>query len=250
MASKKKTPKKYQATVFIYSRYERFWHWMQALLIFLLIFTGLEIHGLYTLMPYGLAVTLHDIGALLLMTLWVFTIFWNFVTGNWRQFAPFLPSRAEDGKVATAVKNMFNQVFAVARFYGWGIFKGEKHPHIKTLRSKQNDMQALAYFGFMVFMAPLIWFSGLAYLLYDFWNGGNGSQLWFQIVAFIHVLAAFIIIAFVIVHVYMTTTGETLTHYITGMFTGYEEIEIDEVEKEYLEATAPNLIKHIEEETA
>ena len=33
--------------IMIYQRFERFWHWCQAALIFFLMFTGFEIHGSY-----------------------------------------------------------------------------------------------------------------------------------------------------------------------------------------------------------
>ena len=43
--------------------------------------------------------------------------------------------------------------------------------------------------------------------------------------------------AFVIVHVYMTTTGKTVFHYVRTMITGYDEIELSEVEEAYIEET-------------
>ncbi len=48
------------------------------------------------------------------------------------------------------------------------------------------------------------------------------SAKWLSI---IHTLMAFVIIAFVIMHVYMTSTGETITEYTKGMISGYEHIE-------------------------
>jgi len=49
-------------------------------------------------------------------------------------------------------------------------------------------------------------------------------------VAFWHTLGAFLLMAFLVVHVYMTTTGRTPTSNIEAMITGYEELEEDEDE--------------------
>ena len=72
--------------VMLYTRYERFWHWSQALLIFTLFYTGLGLHGLHDMLDFRTAVTLHTYAALALIVLWIFTTFWNFTTGQWRQY--------------------------------------------------------------------------------------------------------------------------------------------------------------------
>ncbi len=36
--------------IYLYTRFERFWHWFQALLIMLLLVTGFELHGTYGLL--------------------------------------------------------------------------------------------------------------------------------------------------------------------------------------------------------
>ena len=76
------------ARIYIYKRYERFWHWSQALLIIAMLISGFEVHGSYTLLGFEPAVRLHTLAAWLLLTLWAFTIFWQFTTGEWRQYLP------------------------------------------------------------------------------------------------------------------------------------------------------------------
>ncbi|MCW8848137.1 MAG: cytochrome b/b6 domain-containing protein, partial [Sedimenticola sp.] len=80
--------KREKHAVTIYTRYERFWHWSQAVLIFMLAFTGFGLHGTHDLLPFQQAVMLHTFSAIALILLWIFTTFWNFTTGNWRQFLP------------------------------------------------------------------------------------------------------------------------------------------------------------------
>ncbi len=205
--------------VMIYTRYERFWHWSQAVLIFTLFFSGLGVHGTHNLLPFGLAVKVHTFAALALLVLWLFTTFWNFTTGQWKQY-------------------LFKKgVFAVIRFYVWGILWGEPHPYKKSLQRKQNALQSLAYMTFMVIVGPALWSTGIVYLLYDLWRDYPWSGEGLQYVALAHTTAAFVMGAFVIVHVYMTTTGKTVFHYIRTMITGYDNIELSEVEQAYLEQT-------------
>jgi Ni,Fe-hydrogenase I cytochrome b subunit len=47
-------------------------------------------------------------------------------------------------------------------------------------------------------------------------------------IAFWHTMGAILLIIFLIVHVYMTTTGKTPTSNIKAMITGYEEFDEEE----------------------
>lgn len=205
--------------VMIYTRYERFWHWSQAALIFTLFFSGLGLHGTHNLLDFHTAVKIHTYAAIALVILWLFTTFWNFTTGQWKQY-------------------LFKKgVFQVIRFYAWGILKGEHHPYKKSLQRKQNALQSLAYMTFMVLVGPALWASGLVYLFYSAWSGYPWAGEALAMTALVHTAAAFVMGAFVIIHVYMTTTGKTPLHYIKTMITGYDNIELSEVEEAYLEQT-------------
>ena len=216
-------PKK--RAVKIYSRYERFWHWSQALLIFILALSGFNLHGTMSFTPFPLAVKVHTFAAITLIILWLFTTFWNFTTGQWRHYLP---------------KN--KGLIDVIKFYAIGILVGSPHPYSKSLNRKQNALQSLAYLTFMVIIGPALWLSGLAYLFYNLWSHIDSGQQIFTLVVFVHTAAAFLMIIFVVIHVYMTTTGKTVFHYIKTMITGYENIELTEAEEAYLEEQEPQLL--------
>jgi Ni,Fe-hydrogenase I cytochrome b subunit len=74
--------------IMIYSRFERFWHWAQMALIFVLLFTGFAIHGLHRVIDFHTAVTIHTGSAIALIVLWLFAIFWHLTTGTWRHYVP------------------------------------------------------------------------------------------------------------------------------------------------------------------
>lgn len=202
--------------VYIYKTFERFWHWMQAALIFVLAVTGFEINGAYELFGYESAVNVHNFSAIALIILIIFAVFWHFTTGEWKQYIPTV-----------------NNLKAQANYYITGIFKNAPHPTRKTILTKLNPLQRLTYLGLKLFLIPLMVFTGIIYLMYRFPMGGEIHSLnieSIETVAILHTIGAFLIIAFVIAHVYLTTTGHTPTSNIKAMITGWEELEEDEIE--------------------
>ena len=61
--------------IYIFKRFERFWHWSQAALIMTLLFTGFEVHGSYSFFGFEQAVEIHTVAAWTLVGLWVFAVF-------------------------------------------------------------------------------------------------------------------------------------------------------------------------------
>lgn len=195
--------------IYIYKRYERFWHWSQALLIIIMMITGFEVHGSYSMLGFQKAVQLHSLAAWTLLTLWAFTIFWQFTTGEWRQYLPSL-------------KN----VGAMIKYYTIGIFTNAPHPFHKTVVQKHNPLQRLAYLALLAFISPLIWGTGIFYLFYGDWARlGIDQTLSLETVAVLHTLGAYMITAFFFIHVYLTTTGHTVFAHIKAMITGWEEVD-------------------------
>jgi len=107
------------------------------------------------------------------------------------------------------------------------MFKGEAHPTHKSRWKKLNPLQILTYLGFKVLIVPVMVVSGLLYMFHKTLNINNVviiQDISLESVALWHTFGAFVLVAFVILHVYMTTTGETPTANIKAMVTGYEEI--------------------------
>jgi thiosulfate reductase cytochrome b subunit len=193
--------------VYIFKRFERFWHWTQAATILFLLLTGFEVHGAYKLFGFGRAVDLHTIAAWTLITLWVFAVFWHFTTGEWRQYIPTL-----------------DKVGAMIKYYLTGIFTDAPHPFRATTLTKHNPLQRLAYLFLWLVITPVIWFSGWFYLFYGQWRDwGVDGFLSLEWVAFFHVLGAYMILVFVIAHTYLITAGHTATSHLKAMITGWED---------------------------
>jgi len=212
--------------VSIYPRFERFWHWMQVILILVLIFTGAGLHGLHRLMPFGGAVMLHTLAALALVILWIFAIFWHLTTGTWRHYLPTTQG-----------------LFQVARFYAYGIFKGEHHPYRKAYWRKHNPMQALTYLALKLVLFPAIWLTGIAYLTYNLWERQPNAPFILEAVANLHLLVAYLIAAFVIVHVYLLTVGGSFIKHVKPMITGFDIVDLTPEEEAYLRKDEPRRIR-------
>jgi thiosulfate reductase cytochrome b subunit len=197
--------------VYIYKSFERFWHWMQSILIFFLAFTGFEIHGTYTFFGFRDAVRYHNIATYMFIGLIVFAIFWHLTTGEYKQYIP-----------------TFENIKAQLNYYIFGIFRNAPHPTKKTVLSKLNPLQKLTYFGLKVLVIPLSVTSGLLYMFYRYPSRHGIEAINIQTLEFIaifHTVAAILLIAFLITHLYLLTTGKTITSNLKAMLTGFEELD-------------------------
>ncbi len=202
--------------LYLYSRFERFWHWAQTVLILVLLVTGFEIHGTFSLLGFARAFAVHNFCAWSWLVLYAFIVFWMAVTDEWKHYVP-----------------TFLKLMDVVRYYLSGIFRGEPHPVPKSERAKHNPLQRLTYLGIVSFLVPFQMITGFLYYTYNQWPQlGFAGSLTLKAVAILHTLGAFAFLAFVIVHVYMTTTGHTLTAHIAAMFTGYEDVPRNGVKPE------------------
>lgn len=196
------------AKVKLYSRFLRLWHWLQALLVLFLLLTGFEVHGTYRLFGYEDASTWHRWAAWSLIGLWILAWFWHLTTGEWKQYIP----------------SPVDRVVAMLRYYGLGIFKGEPHPFHKDRWHRHNPLQRLAYLSVHVLIGPLLWLSGLLYITYNLWPALGITGLPLSGVAAAHTAGAFLMVAFLIVHLYLAlTTAERPLGNLKAMVSGYED---------------------------
>ena len=194
--------------IYLYTKYERFWHWLQMVFIFLLLATGFEVHGVYTLLGYERAVELHEFIGITWLVSFAFFVFWVFTTGEWKQYIP-------------TTKKMFE----VIRYYAYGIFRGESHPVPKRKDAKHNPLQRLTYLSLAALLLPLQMVTGFLYWGYNSWADWGLSGFSLQLIAIVHMAGAFAILTFLVVHVYMTTTGHSLSAHVKAMVTGWEAVD-------------------------
>jgi len=208
--------------VYLYKQFERFWHWAQALLVGGLIVTGFEIHSSFQLMGYENAVVWHNILAWSFIVLIAFAVFWHFTTDEWQNYIP-------------TTKNLRAQL----DYYIFGIFRNAPHPTKKRTLSKLNPLQKLVYLALTVIVFPVMVGSGILYFYFHYPVGGLEVRS-LQPIAIFHTFGAFVLVAFLIVHIYLITTGRTLTSNLMAMITGWEVME-DEDTKEIIESAIDNV---------
>lgn len=201
--------------VYMYTVYERFWHWLQTLVIFGLLFTGLIIHrpDKFGIFSFSYVVQVHNILAFILVANAALSAFYHLASGEIQQFIP-------------RPRGFFDQIFVQAKYYIQGIFRNDPHPFEKTPERKLNPLQQVTYFGLLNVLLPLQVLTGILMWgvqrwpnVADFFGGLGG-------LAPFHTLISWLLAAFIVAHVYLTTTGHTATAGIKSMVIGWDEVEV------------------------
>ena len=129
--------------VYIYTVYERFWHWLQTFTIVGLILTGLIIHkpAIFGIFAFKSVVQVHNVLAIILVVNAALSLFYHLASGEVKQFIP-------------RPYGLFDRVIMQGTFYLRGIFKNEPHPFEKTAQQKFNPLQQITYFGLLNVLLP------------------------------------------------------------------------------------------------
>ena len=199
--------------VYLNKKFERFWHWGQTVLIITLILTGFDIHGTTDFLGYEKAVQIHDISAWAFLVLIVFAIFWHLTTDEFRQYLP-------------TKRNLMAQL----NYYLIGIFANAPHPTKKRTLSKLNPLQRITYFALKLIIIPVMVISGLLYMYFDY-PDISSEMTSLEPIALIHTLGAYLLLVFLIIHLYLITTGRTVTSNLYAMITGWEVVDDYEVKE-------------------
>lgn len=208
--------------VYMYGFYERLWHWLQTLAISALLLTGLIIHrpDVFGALSFRHVVLLHNILAGILVVNAALALFYHLASGEIRQFLP-------------RPAGFFSQAIVQARYYLLGIFRGAEHPYAKTPERKLNPLQQITYIGILNVLLPLQVISGLLMWGVSQWPQLAASLGGLPFLAPLHTLVAWLFAAFIVAHVYLTTTaGPKPLAAIQAMMLGWDEVEINQWQEE------------------
>ncbi len=203
-----------------YSWCERLWHWLQAIGIGLLILTGLAIHApqAFGWLSFEAAVTLHNVLGFLLLANAVLGLFYYVATGTIRQHLP-------------RPGNFLAMAARQARFYLDGMFRGQPHPVEKTPERRLNPLQQVTYLLILNVLLPLQMATGLLMWGAERWPEAVRAVGGLPALSMIHTLGAWLFGAFVVMHVYLTTTGRTPLANLKTMILGYEDMRPVDLEE-------------------
>jgi thiosulfate reductase cytochrome b subunit len=203
--------------VLMYDAYRRFWHWLQAVSIVTLLATGLIIHrpDVFAAFSFSAVVSLHNILAALLVINAALSLFYHLATERIREFVP-------------RPYGFFDDAIRQTQYYLSGIFKGEPHPFDKRPDDRMNPLQKVTYLAILNVLLPLQIVTGALIWGAQKWPEAAAALGGLPLLAPFHSLVAWLFASFIVMHVYLTTTGATPLEAIRGMVTGYEEVEVHE----------------------
>lgn len=203
--------------MYLYPKWIRAWHLLNAVLFIILIATGLSMQ--YTgkkdyvlVVGFAAAVKWHNVAAIILIVNYIFFVAGNLLTRNGRYYR-------------VRREGFFSDLFKQLRYYSWGMFRGEKHPFPVTMERKFNPLQKAAYILTMYLALPLVIISGLGLLFPEIvvtrLLGVNGMIL----TDLLHIAMGFFLTLFLVIHVYTCTLGSKPTTLFRGIITGYHAAE-------------------------
>ncbi len=199
--------------MYLYPKWLRAWHLLNAILFLVLIVTGLSIQ--YTdkenvsyVVGFAKAVKWHNFAAVILIINYIIFVTGNLFTSNGRYYR-------------ISRKNFTADLLTQLKYYSWGMFKGEKHPFPVTEERKFNPLQKVTYVLAMYVAVPLLIISGIGLLFPEItitrFFGVSGLIL----TDILHITMGFFLSVFMIIHIYTCTLGAKPTSLFWGMISGY-----------------------------
>jgi len=203
--------------MYLYPKWLRAWHLLNAILFLILIITGLSMQ--YTdkentayVVGFAKAVKWHNVAAIILTINYIIFVTGNLFTGNGKHYKISREKFLED-----LIKQL--------KYYSWGMFKGEKHPFPVREEQKFNPLQKVSYVLAMYLAVPLLIISGIGLLFPEItitkFFGISGLIL----TDILHIAMGFFLSVFMIIHIYTCTLGAKPTSLFWGMISGYHRDE-------------------------
>ncbi|WP_367299596.1 thiosulfate reductase cytochrome B subunit [Hafnia alvei] len=191
--------------VYLYTLLVRCWHWLNALCCIILLISGIAMH--FVAKGFPIWVNIHNIAGLTLCIIWCLFIA-TILSGNGQHYRIHW-------------QGILTRIYRQTRYYLLGIFLSEPHPEHASQQSKFNILQQLGYIGIMFIIFPLFIVTGL-FMLFPSYSP-NKILAWpgKQVIAYLHYALALVMVMFIPIHLYLCTTGHTLTSLVKGMIDGF-----------------------------
>lgn len=186
----------------------RIWHWVNTLLFIVLIITGIQLRapGFSVFSYYGTVTALHGYAGALCIPSFLFWLIYCVFTGSIRYY---LPRKGDIRRIPQQVA-----------YYAFFIFKGRSNPFSASEKEKFNVLQKITYGAVMFVLVPVIIVTGILFSNILFFSKIIDAIGGLRMLDAIHVIAGYLFVLFLVIHVYMTTLGKTATSYTKSMITG------------------------------
>ncbi|NCA84991.1 MAG: cytochrome B [Clostridia bacterium] len=199
--------------IYLYPVWVRLWHLVNALMIILLILTGVSMQYSNPDAPFirfDLAVSWHNIAGIILTVNYLLFIIGNIATHNGKYYR-------------LRAKGLIDRLIKQFKYYTLGVYKGQQPPFPINEQRKFNPLQKIAYAFIMYLFMPLLFITGWALLFPEtIWLNVFGVS-GILLTALLHIVMGFVISVFLLVHIYFCTFGATATATFRSMISGYHE---------------------------
>ena len=199
--------------MYLYPKWIRVWHFLNAIMFLILIVTGLSMQytdkeNLSYVVGFAIAVKWHNFAAIVLTAGYII-----YVTGN---------MFTDNGKFYKISKVSFvSDLAKQLKYYSIGMFKGEKHPFPVTEDRKFNPLQKFTYVLAMYLAMPLLIISGLGLLFPEVTIKSIFGVSGLILTDILHITMGFFLSLFMIIHIYTCTLGARPTSLFRGIITGF-----------------------------
>jgi thiosulfate reductase cytochrome b subunit len=203
--------------MYLYPKWIRAWHVINALMFIILIITGISMQytdkeNLSYVVGFAKAVKWHNFAALILTANYVLYVSANAITGNGRYYR-------------IKRENFIPDLMKQMRYYSFGMFKGEKHPFPVTLERKFNPLQKFSYVMAMYIGMPLLIVSGIVLLFPELAVDNVFGVSGLVLNDVLHIIVGFFLSIFMVIHIYTCTLGSKPSSLFRGIITGFHESE-------------------------
>ncbi len=198
---------------YFYPLWLRLWHGLNAALFLGLIFTGLNLQyasASAANLDFRTSIMIHNVCGIALSLNYLAFVALNAATGNGRQYLPRL-------------KSIVGDMLLQARYYLFGIFRGDPHPFETTPQRKFNPLQQVTYLLIMYAVVPGAIITGIGLLVPDILVRQVFGLSGLTLTDLTHTVIGFILSLFLLGHLYLATTGATPTANFKAMLTGWHE---------------------------
>ena len=199
--------------LYLYPIWLRFWHFVNALLCLILIITGVSMQfsaPTVTLVNFDTSVAIHNIAGIVLTISYAIFFIGNLFTFNGSQYQ-------------IVYQGLFKRLMTQARFYMFGLFKGENPPFPISKENKFNPLQRFSYVFIMYLFVPVVFISGWALLYPETIPAVILGTSGLHLTDLFHIISGFIISFFMLIHIYFCTIGGKPSKNFRSIITGYHE---------------------------
>jgi len=199
--------------MYLYPVWVRLWHFINAVLILVLIVSGIYMQFAGTDAPsltggFARAVRWHDISAIVLIISYICFIVGNLISGNGKNYI-------------IRKKDIHPGMGRQLKYFIYGMFMGWKQPFPVTLQNKFNPLEKVIYLFIMYLALPLLILSGIVLMFPDMTIIRIFGTGMFIVTNILHIILGLIISLFLIIHIYFCTIGPKPGSLFRGIITGY-----------------------------